>query len=405
MHPPSPKHAFVGLLTLTIALTGTGCGSHSTANPNQASSNSSPGATSSNSTAATNVTLAKAVLTPGEAPAGTSYLKKDSGPQSLTDVFHDSKDAPALRAKLKASGFRGAYRTLFVGTPGLSSLGAAQRSVANFSLVFGTPAAAAKGRTRLDSAIKVTGSATPLPDPHLGTSDTAFKAPLAQLHGSTYYYSWQQGPVVRVLIDAGGTHGTSATTSLALARTIAAHPATNPATATAKSLVLQPTEAPHGTQYVAAKSGPRNASDFGQPSVAADLSKLGLTSAYSALFLSPGLAHPQPGRTSAPTNVVSSQAQAYDNDTDASRAYHVFIDRQRKTLQGHPATLLTDNTLGTERFGFKYVDHKPTGDITGISYYWREHNLVLSISVVGSPTFATDAATRALAKTIDARLR
>lgn len=398
-----PARARAGLLpvatAMAVAVALAGCGSHATAAKHQRA-----GSTPTASPTVTNVQLANAVLGAADAPPGTTYLKKQSGRQSLADVLHSGKDAAANQAKLRASGFRDAYRSLFLGTPSTADLGANQRTLGSYALVFPDAAAARKVAKLLAASTRSSGTSVhALADPRLGEESIALQSPLPSLGGSTFYYSWVQGSAVRVLLDGGGPQGTDARSSLALARRLAATPGSAPGSDTpAGSLVLQRAEAPARTSYDGAKSGPRTAADFG--GLSRTLIRLKMRSAYAALFRTSGLTQ-QKSNGSSPTNVVSSQAQRYTSVTNASRAYHVFVDRQKKLFQGHrEATDVDSNGLGSEGYGFRYVDKKAGGDIVGIGYFWRVGNLVLSLSVVGSPKFATETQARALAEKVDSRL-
>lgn len=405
------RHICVGIVVLSAILTGCGTsGSVTTAGATHSSDSgaSAPaGSLSTGGSPAVSAALKDAVLRATDAPAGTTYVAQQSGPQSLEDVLHTGNDPAAARAQLQRTGYEGAYRSFFQGAEGLSALTAVQRSVATFALVFPTPDAASRARTQLDTTAKASGLNTrSLPDPRLGDASTAVQSDVAQLHGASFYYSWQQGTAVRVLIDIGGQSATNQTASLALARRMAASPAAAAtATTPASALVLQRADGPRGTIYSAAQSGPRKSSDFGSAKVGTSLAGLGLRSAYATLFLTPGLANPGTGTNSVVTDLVSSSAQKYQTASDASSAYHVFLDREKQLFQGQKVAVLDSNGLGSEGAGFSYSDQSQGRTVTGVRFLWRSGDFFLDLALAGSPTFATVQAARALADKVDHRLK
>jgi hypothetical protein len=344
-------------------------------------------------------TLARVVLQPDEAPAGTAYFKAQSGPQSVEDLLHSGSGVHEAQQQLRRTGFQKAYRALFVGAATGPGTSATQRSLASFAVSFRDAAAAQQAQVILGDAIS--GARTdlkPVPATGLGAGARGFSAPLPALNGSTFYYSWVRGSAVLMVIDSGGSTATSPTTSLATARQVDAVAARAAGAGETSSLVLPADRAPRGTVLAKAKSGPQPVRKFGGGDTATRLRALGARSAYANLFQTPQLVKPPKRNPSDRSNVVSSQAQAYDIAAHASAAYRLLVGRERKLFEGHPVTAAPSNGLGAEATGFRYVDKKPDGDVVGIAYYWREANAVYILSVVGDPAFSTVENARALAR-------
>jgi hypothetical protein len=353
------------------------------------------------------VPLSQAVLGTHDTPPGTTYLAKESGPQTLDDLTQTDTNGAAERQQLTAAGFQGAYRSLFVGITSGSAADPAH-SIASFALIFPDSTAARSAHAILDNTVRKSSVVSkPLHTPGLGDQGgTAFVAPLTALAGNSYYLSWQKGPVVFALIDGGADAAVDQQTALDLARQLSTE-AIGQQPTDASRLVLQPAIAPSGTLLDRTRSGPKRAADFGaSPADQLQLQKLGITSGYGNIYLSAGLLHPTAAATanSAAGNAVTSEAQQYRDPTAAASAYHLFVQREQKLFNGHPVTTLHTAGLGDEAYGFRYVDHRTSGDVTGIGYIWRHGDLVLTIDQVGTPTFTKTDQAGQLARRLDKRL-
>lgn len=387
-----------------VLLTATGCSGQSR-HPNApvaAGSSSVPAPPSSNGPSGTPAGI---VLGAADAPPGTTYLPKASGPQSLESLVKGDQDATRETTLLRAAGFSGAYLGVFRGLQ-LSQATQKGHFTASFVVVFGSADAAVAGLRILGPTAASTGqSSTPVPTTGLGSHAQGLRLQLSAFPGQSYLFAWAQDNTVRILIDAGGTGIVQEPAALALAQRVAAQRrGTTSTAADAAALVLAPADAPRDTTLIAKRSGPRTASQFTKKAAdSKQLTQLGYVAGYARQYLSAGLAHPTtsggPGQQG---NYLASEAQAYTNTQSAQRAFAVFRAREDK-LFGTKATRVDTSELGAQSTGYRYVDKRPTGDLTGYAFYWVRGSNVLTLFDVGTAAFASHDTALRLARLMDSR--
>lgn len=168
--------------------------------------------------------------------------------------------------------------------------------------------------------------------------------------------------------------------------------------------MLQTGQAPAGTQYLAAASGPQSRQQLvkGDKGAAKEIGLLtqdGFRDAHLSLFAGARLT---PVAAAQSSNEVASEAQRYRDVAGAQRAYLLFSARGKRLLGGR-AVVIPTSGLGSDSSAFRYVLHPSagsTGDLIGYAYIWRQGTLVLSLFAFGDSTFATTAATGRLARTM-----
>jgi hypothetical protein len=147
------------------------------------------------------------------------------------------------------------------------------------------------------------------------------------------------------------------------------------------AIVLMPSDAPKGTEYASAVSGFQNLEAFAADAdEAAALREDGFVVGHLALFAPEG--HAEPGQGS-PLPLDAPFAQEitglFGSGDGASDALHRFTARVR-TQQMVSATSPEALAFGDESFAIE-------GDVDGshvVLYAWRDGNLVLAVSGVGS---------------------
>lgn len=350
--------------------------------------------------------LSALVLQPAEDPPGTIYLAKSSGPQTLGTILHGDQNAAQERALLQQAGFKGAYIALFAGLR-LPAPVASAHIVVSSAAVFPSQNAATKALAVSNTVATPTQTPQPVPADGLGPHARGVRATLTAFPGEEFIYLWTEGNTVRVLIDAGGTGVVQQAAALDLAHAVARQHATGTAVAAdAGSLVLQPTQAPAGTEPVPSRSGRISVTQFSPAHIdATRLTQLGFEGGYVIRYLSAGLAHPST-HTMSPSNArqsnyIASQAQQYVNDTAAQRAFAVFRTRENDLFASRGTPLATAG-LAPDSFGYRYIDNRTTGSLTGYVFYWCRGPYVLALFDVATQSLVSEVEARELADMMNA---
>ncbi|HEV3474322.1 MAG TPA: hypothetical protein VG602_03040 [Actinomycetota bacterium] len=165
-------------------------------------------------------------------------------------------------------------------------------------------------------------------------------------------------------------------------------------------IVLQPGEAPPGTDFVEQSSGPFALEEF-WPSTCCPVQQeafgdAGFSSAYGTIFEKPGHSgdpiDARPG-----VEVASSQAALFLDDAGASEAMLAWIDYHAAPELGPAPT----EGLGEESAGFVGNPNAPAETL--ILYFWRIGPLVLNLRVSGGAGSIGVDDVRALADRMNAR--
>jgi hypothetical protein len=334
----------VSLLAVLLTVTTVGCSSGSRATPSGSGTShpagsrviagSSDGASTTISGAGGH-TVAQLVLQRGDAPAGTTYQKTGSGPQTLDALVRGDKDATKEKALLQQAGFRTSYLSIFTALqlPDTVKQGQIAQS---YAAIFPTPAAARAAATRMADSVSGTGTnVVRIPTSGLPADAVALQADLTTISGHSYLYVWTTHNAVSVLINAGGSAFVDAIHALALAVSIArSAPVRSKYRAVdAAVLVLHRGAAPNGTAFAPSRSGAKKPTDIAATQAQASaLTRLGLRAVYANAFLSPGFLKPPTTPTAAGSkgNFIASQAQRYRSAAAAHRAYQLFRDREAR---------------------------------------------------------------------------
>ena len=173
-----------------------------------------------------------------------------------------------------------------------------------------------------------------------------------------------------------------------------------------REIVLQPSEAPSGTDYVNEQSGPVPLEQFfSTDEERAKLKELGLEGIYNSSFATPGL-FPLPEDLSklAPNaHFIGSNAVVFKDADGAHEATRfeeqtVFPEvtkgRQDVKVEG----------LGEDAVGFKFVAFR-SFPVPGVFYGFRVGNALFAVVAVGVPGSVTAEEALALAQKVAARAR
>ncbi|HWF35472.1 MAG TPA: hypothetical protein VG295_08860 [Solirubrobacteraceae bacterium] len=343
------------------------------------------------------------MLKPSDAPAGSTYLKTQSGPLSLDQLVRGDNNAAAEKQLLQASGFKGAFRSLFAGVALPAAITRAHLTV-SFAIAFpsagaaraAVPVVAALAR-RTNAATTAT-TTTGLPAGAVGIHGTLTSVP-----GSSYFYAWPSANTVRLLIDSGASGLVNQPASFALARQLAAQGPRKARyrPADLRGLVLGAANAPAGTQLNPRASGVKTVRNFAtSPAGLSQLKRLGFRAGYGSEYVSPGLLKPRPSSQShsGQGNYVLSEAQQFANPQDGLRAYRFFRQRELNLFRGHPIRMLSTGNLGSAATGIGYVDVKAGGSVYGYGYFWQRGPFLLAVFEVGSKDYATTSSVASLAQ-------
>jgi hypothetical protein len=165
-------------------------------------------------------------------------------------------------------------------------------------------------------------------------------------------------------------------------------------------IVLQPDEAPPGTDFVEESSGPFALEEF-WPSTCCPVQQeafgdAGFSSAYGNIFEKPGHSG-DPIDTRPGVEVASSQAALFVDERGASQAMLAWIDYYAAPELGPAPT----EGLGEESAGL--VGHPNAPAETLILYFWRIGPLVLNLRVSGGTDTIGVEQVRSLADRMNAR--
>jgi hypothetical protein len=165
-------------------------------------------------------------------------------------------------------------------------------------------------------------------------------------------------------------------------------------------IVLQPQEAPAGTDFVEQSSGPFALEEFWPssccPSQQEAFREAGFSSAYGNIFEKPGHSG-DPIDTRDGFEVASSQAALFLDETGASEAMLAWIEYYAAPEMGPAPT----EGLGEESAGFVGNPNAPAETL--ILYFWRIGPLLLNLRVSGGTGSIGLEDVRPLADRINAR--
>ena len=166
-----------------------------------------------------------------------------------------------------------------------------------------------------------------------------------------------------------------------------------------EDIVLQPGDAPAGTEWASIVSGPSDLAHFARDAEELELlQKDKFREGYLSLFVPGGYGEPNPNLPPLPPEAVFVQGIAglFDSGDGAHAALGRFVEELR-TNEIPSATTVEAGGLGDESFGIEGAT--PDGSHVLI-YAWRRGNLVLSVS--GAGDIAAEVV-RALADRVDTR--
>ncbi|HEX6476449.1 MAG TPA: hypothetical protein VF005_04185 [Acidimicrobiales bacterium] len=347
--------------------------------------------------------LPRLVLSQSDAPPGAQPVSSSTGPQSLAQVVASDKNGGADQRALSADGFVGAYQASFV-SPNVPASGGASlfRLTTSLAALFPSAAAAAQAVQVFATTAEQGPNVTRFDASSLAPDAVGLITSTSTVVGDDYAFLWSEDRVALVVIVATDTTVQNVAPPMAVAAQVAQTvasmgPVQTPEVAQA---VLQPSQAPAGTQYVADRSGPRTASQLaGQPSEANQLAQLGYQSGYQTLFAAGNL--PTAGGGQAGAAFIVSSAQLYSSVSGAERAYQMQISgRLRLVGQGLQPV---PTHLGAQSAGFSFKTTQGSSTFPGVLMAWRRANAVLAVYAFGPAGTVSASTVGQLATKVDQR--
>ena len=166
------------------------------------------------------------------------------------------------------------------------------------------------------------------------------------------------------------------------------------------TIVLQTSEAPSGTQFVAQISGPQSVENFSEDAEEkAKLTEAGFSAAHTAVFLTPGFLE----SAQAPPNAQFVAAFALIVRDAASARALVDFEKGRDAADAEGEKEISVAGLGEGGYAFSVTKFEAEAPYPGFLFVWTRGHAIFGLASVGLEGTVTEAAARARAEKMDGR--